>query len=149
MTSVSIERFDLFTQMLRMRAVEERANRLFNDNKTVGRIYPGRGQEAISVGTCHALGRDDAIAPLYRDLGAQAPGLKVALPATPHDAKGLLLAALEDPNPVVFLEQKGLYNEKGPVPEGVYSVPLGKARLARSGRNLSIITYGAMVPPSL
>ena len=80
---------------------------------------------------------------------AHTPGLKVALPATPYDAKGLLLAAIADMNPVLFLEQKALYNEKGDVPEGIYTVPLGQARLAREGNDLSIITYGAMLSPAL
>ncbi|MCI0398121.1 MAG: thiamine pyrophosphate-dependent enzyme [Chloroflexi bacterium] len=80
---------------------------------------------------------------------AQSPGLKIVVPATPYDAKGLLLAAIADPDPVLFLEQKGLYNDKGPVPAGEYLVPLGQARLAREGSDLSIITYGAMVPQAL
>src|SRR5262245_38296050 len=56
---------------------------------------------------------------------AHVPGLKVVMPATPHDAKGLLIAAIEDDNPVVFIEHRWLYNIHGPVPEGVYRVPLG------------------------
>lgn len=71
------------------------------------------------------------------------PGLKVVYPSTPEDAKGLLLAALADPNPVMFFEHKGLYRKlSGKVPEGYYTTPIGKARLARSGDELSIITYG-------
>ena len=71
------------------------------------------------------------------------PGLKVVFPSTPYDAKGLLLAAFEDPNPVLYFEHKGLYrSESGPVPEGFYTVEIGKARQVRSGRQLSIITYG-------
>jgi len=77
---------------------------------------------------------------------AQAPGLKVVIPATPYDAKGLLHAAIADPNPVIYLEQKGLYNLTGEVPKEYYTIPLGKARLARKGSDLSIITYGSMVP---
>ncbi len=74
---------------------------------------------------------------------AHVPGLKVLYPATPHDAKGLLLAAFEDPNPVLFFEHKALYRSlSGPVPEGYYSEPIGKARLAREGDQVSVITYG-------
>lgn len=80
---------------------------------------------------------------------AHTPGIKVVIPATPYDAKGLLLAALEDPDPVLFLEQKSLYNLKGDVPPGNYTVPLGQARLAREGRDLSVIAYGAMVPAAV
>jgi 2-oxoisovalerate dehydrogenase E1 component len=70
-------------------------------------------------------------------------GLKVVSPATPHDAKGLLIASLEDGNPVLFLEHKLLYRSaKGPVPAGDYAVPLGKARVAREGRDVTVVTYG-------
>jgi 2-oxoisovalerate dehydrogenase E1 component beta subunit len=78
------------------------------------------------------------------------PGLKVVAPATPAGAKGLLLAAIRDNNPVIYFESKPLYRSlKGVVPKGEYVVPIGEARLARSGDTLSIITYGAMVRESL
>lgn len=71
------------------------------------------------------------------------PGLKVVYPSTPYDAKGLLLASFDDPNPVMFFEHKGLYrSESGPVPEGYYTVEIGKARQVRTGSEVSIITYG-------
>ncbi len=71
------------------------------------------------------------------------PGLKVAYPSTPADAKGLLLASFEDPNPVIFFEHKGLYRSlTGEVPEGYYTIEFGKARLAREGKDVSVITYG-------
>ncbi len=71
------------------------------------------------------------------------PGLKVVYPSNPHDAKGLLLASFADPNPVMFFEHKGLYRSlTGKVPEGYYTIPLGKAALASEGSDLSIITYG-------
>lgn len=74
------------------------------------------------------------------------PGLKVLAPATPADAKGLLIAAIRDDNPVIFLEAKILYrSEKGPVPAGEYVVPIGQARVARAGDDLSLISYGAQV----
>jgi 2-oxoisovalerate dehydrogenase E1 component len=73
-------------------------------------------------------------------------GLKVVAPATPHDAKGLLLAALEDGNPVLYLEHKLLYRSaRGPVPEGYYSVPIGEARIAREGRHATVVSYGVGV----
>ena len=78
------------------------------------------------------------------------PGLKVVAPATPADAKGLLIAAIRDNNPVIYFESKLLYRSlKGHVPEGEYVVPIGKAHLARSGDDLSIITYGAQLHQSL
>jgi 2-oxoisovalerate dehydrogenase E1 component len=70
-------------------------------------------------------------------------GLKVVAPATPYDAKGLLVAAFEDGNPVLYLEHKLLYRSaKGPVPAGLYAVPIGRARVARAGRDATIVTYG-------
>jgi pyruvate/2-oxoglutarate/acetoin dehydrogenase E1 component len=76
----------------------------------------------------------------------QAPGLKVVAPATAEDAKGLLVSAIRDPNPVCYLEHKGLYRYvKGEVPEGDFTVPLGEARIAREGEEMSVITYGSGV----
>jgi pyruvate dehydrogenase E1 component beta subunit len=74
------------------------------------------------------------------------PGLKVVIPSTPYDAKGLLKAAIRDDNPVVFIEQKLLYRRKGAVPEEEYVVPLGKADIKREGSDLTIVTYGRMLP---
>jgi pyruvate/2-oxoglutarate/acetoin dehydrogenase E1 component len=74
------------------------------------------------------------------------PGLKVVTPATAYDAKGLIKSSIRDNDPVIFLEHKGLYRRiKEDIPEGDYTVPLGKARVFREGTDLSIITYGAMV----
>jgi pyruvate/2-oxoglutarate/acetoin dehydrogenase E1 component len=76
----------------------------------------------------------------------QSPGLRVVAPATAADAKGLLTAAIRDPNPVCYLEHKGLYRYiKGDVPEGDYTVELGKARVAREGEEMSVIAYGSAV----
>jgi pyruvate/2-oxoglutarate/acetoin dehydrogenase E1 component len=78
------------------------------------------------------------------------PGLKVVAPATPADAKGLMLAAIRDNNPVIYFESKPLYRSlKGHVPPGDYVVPIGKARTAREGDDLTIISYGAMVHQAL
>ncbi len=74
------------------------------------------------------------------------PGIKVAIPSTPADAKGLLAAAIRDPDPVVIFEPKLVYRTaRGDVPEGDYVVPLGKARIAREGTDATLIAYGAMV----
>ena len=74
------------------------------------------------------------------------PGLKVVIPSTPYDAKGLLKAAIRDDNPVIFIEQKLLYRTKGDVPEDDYIVELGKADVKREGTDLTIVTYGRMLP---
>jgi 2-oxoisovalerate dehydrogenase E1 component beta subunit len=74
------------------------------------------------------------------------PGLKVVTPATAYDAKGLIKSAIRDNDPVVFFEHKALYRRiKEDLPEGEYTVPIGKARVFREGKDISIITYGAMV----
>ncbi len=74
------------------------------------------------------------------------PGIKVVIPSTPEDAKGLIISSIEDPDPVVFFEPKALYRAaKGEVPEKPYRTPIGKARLAREGSDISLISWGAMV----
>lgn len=76
---------------------------------------------------------------------AHCPGLKIVIPSTPRDAKGLLKSAVRDPNPVLFFEPKKGYRAiKGDVPAGEYTVPIGKARVAREGRDLSVFAYGMM-----
>ncbi|MFF2324273.1 alpha-ketoacid dehydrogenase subunit beta [Agrobacterium sp. NPDC058088] len=77
------------------------------------------------------------------------PGLKVIQPATPHDVKGMLLAAVADPDPVMIFEHKLLYKMKGPVPEGHYTVPIGKADIRRQGKDLTIVATSIMVHKSL
>ncbi len=77
------------------------------------------------------------------------PGMKVVVPSTPYDAKGLLKTAIRDNNPVVFLEQKRLYNTKGQVPAEDYTIPFGVADTKKEGKDVSIITYGRMVQMSL
>lgn len=77
-------------------------------------------------------------------------GLKVVIPSTPYDTKGLLLSSLRDPDPVIFLEPKRIYRAvKGEIPEGEFTVPIGKARIAREGRDVSIFAYGAMLHVAL
>ncbi len=73
------------------------------------------------------------------------PGLKVALPSTPYDAKGLLKAAIRDPNPVLYFEDKMMWRQTGPVPEGEYVIPLGVADVKRAGDDLTIVATSSMV----
>jgi len=81
---------------------------------------------------------------------ASVPGLKVVVPSNPADAKGLLLASIDDPNPVIFLEHKLLYKIPGrdPVPEGSERIPLGVAKVVREGKDLTIVATGIMVNKS-
>ncbi len=77
------------------------------------------------------------------------PGLKVALPSTPYDAKGLLKTAIRDPNPVIFFEDKMMYTLKGPVPEGEYTIPFGVADIKRQGRDITLVATSSMVQVAL
>ena len=77
------------------------------------------------------------------------PGLKIAIPSTPYDAKGLLNTAIKDDNPVLFFEDKMLYNTKGPVPEEYYTVPFGQAEIRREGRDITIAATFRMVQKAL
>ena len=72
------------------------------------------------------------------------PGLKVVMPATPHDAKGLLISAIRDPDPVIFIEHRSLYNQQGPVPEETYTVPFGQAAVRREGEDVTIVAWSSM-----
>ena len=76
---------------------------------------------------------------------AHVPGLKVALPATPHDAKGLLKTAIRDDNPVVFFEDKMMFATKGPVPDGEYTIPFGVADVKREGEDVTLVATSSMV----
>jgi pyruvate dehydrogenase E1 component beta subunit len=77
------------------------------------------------------------------------PGLVIVAPATPADAKGLLIASIEDDNPILFLEHKALYRIKGDVPEGYYTTPLGKAVVAREGKDITVVATMKMVHEAL
>lgn len=82
-------------------------------------------------------------------LFAHIPGLRVVMPVTPHDAKGMLIEAVADNNPVIFIEHRWLHNVHGPVPGDVYRVPFGKARVARSGSDVTIVAASYMVLEAL
>lgn len=81
---------------------------------------------------------------------AHVPGIKVVMPSTPYDTKGLLIAAINDPDPVVFLEPKKIYRSfKQEIPAGIYEVPIGKANVLLQGETVTLVTYGAQVHDSL
>ena len=85
----------------------------------------------------------------FESMFAHIPGLKVVLPSTPYDAKGLLKSAIRDNNTVLFFEHKKLYEIKGPVPQEEYTIPLGKADIKRSGTDVTIVAYALMVRKAL
>lgn len=78
-------------------------------------------------------------------LAAHVPGVKVVVPSTPYDAKGLLIAAIRDDDPVIVFENKALYNVRGPVPEASYEVPIGKAKIVRPGNDVTLVTISRML----
>jgi acetoin:2,6-dichlorophenolindophenol oxidoreductase subunit beta len=80
---------------------------------------------------------------------AHIPGLKVVMPTTPEDAKGLLISSIFDPNPVIFLEHRWLHNSIGEVPDGDFRIPLGKARIARAGTDITIVSMSYMTIEAL
>ncbi len=81
---------------------------------------------------------------------AHTPGIKVVIPSTPYEAKGLLVSSIRDPDPVIFMEPKRIYRAiREEVPEGDYTIPLGKARLVQEGKDVTIIAYGAMLREAL
>ena len=86
---------------------------------------------------------------MFESIFAFVPGLKVVLPSTPHDAKGLLKSAIRDNNPVIFFEHKQLYEVEDHVPEEEYTIPLGKADVKREGSDVTLVTYSYMVTKSL
>jgi pyruvate/2-oxoglutarate/acetoin dehydrogenase E1 component len=85
----------------------------------------------------------------FESVFAFVPGLKVVLPGTPYDAKGLLKSAVRDNNPVIFFEHKAMYEMKGEVPENEYTIPLGVADVKRPGQDVTVVTYSFMVSKSL
>jgi len=96
-------------------------------------------------GTCEAAQHSQSLEAWF----AHIPGLKVAMPATPADAKGLLKSAIRDDNPVIFLEHKLLYGVKGPVPEGEFLIPLGQAEVKREGSDVTVVATSMMVHKAL
>jgi pyruvate dehydrogenase E1 component beta subunit len=104
-------------------------------------VFRGPGGSALQLGAQHSQS--------FEAWYAHVPGLKVVMPATPADAKGLLKAAIRDDDPVVFIEGEMLYNNKGEVPEGEYVTPLGKAEIKRAGNDLTIVCHGKAVAVAL
>ena len=115
--------------------------------------YMSNGQFKLPIvfrgpgGAAHALGaqHSQAVESLY----AHVPGLRVVVPSTPADAKGLLKASIRDDNPICFIESEVMYALKGPVPDGEHVVPLGTAEVKRPGRDVTLVTWGRMVHVSL
>ncbi|HYU15964.1 MAG TPA: pyruvate dehydrogenase complex E1 component subunit beta [Candidatus Acidoferrum sp.] len=108
---------------------------------TIPIVFRGPGGPAVQVASQHS----QALESMY----SHVPGLKVAMPATPYDAKGLLKSAVRDENPVIFIEGETLYNATGEVPEEEYLIPLGRGDVKRPGQHVTLVAWSAMVPVCL
>ena len=119
------------------------ADSIFNQAAKMRYMSGGRVEVPLVIRTQQGGGRGNGAqhSQSLEALFAHVPGLKVVLPSTPHDAKGLLKAAIRDQNPVVFIEHKLLYNTRGPVPEADYLIPLGQAEIKRAGHDVTLVTY--------
>ncbi|PAD27373.1 alpha-ketoacid dehydrogenase subunit beta [Niallia circulans] len=120
---------------------------VLNQGAKMRYMFGGKARVPLTIRTNHGAGASAAAQhsqTLYGMFTA-IPGLKVVVPSNPYDAKGLLLSAIEDDDLVVFFEDKTLYSMKGEVPEGYYTIPLGKAEVKRVGTDLTIVAIGKMV----
>jgi pyruvate/2-oxoglutarate/acetoin dehydrogenase E1 component len=118
-------------------------------NHAAKRCYTSAGKQSVPLTIRCIIGRGwgqgSQHSQSLHGIFAHIPGLKVVMPATPHDAKGLLISSIEDDNPVIFIEHRWLYNVTGIVPEGIYREPLGKAKIFREGSDLTIVAVSYMV----
>ena len=122
--------------------VSEAAKYNWKGGASVPLVVRGPSGAGLRAGPFHSISPEGML--------AHHPGIKIVVPSTPTAAKGLLAAAIKDPNPVVFLEHKKLYRSiKEAIPTGSYEIPLGQARVARSGTDVTIVAWGAMVHTSL
>ncbi|MEK6709129.1 MAG: alpha-ketoacid dehydrogenase subunit beta [Nitrospinota bacterium] len=126
-------------------------DQIVNQVAKVRYMFGGKARTALVIRTQGGAGRSSA-AQHAQSLEAwfvHVPGLKVVMPSSPRDAKGLLKSAIRDDDPVFFIEHKLLYLQKGPVPEEDYTIPLGVAEVKREGRDATIVATSSMVPKSL
>ena len=114
-------------------------------------MFGGRGKVPMVLRTNIGAGRGTAAqhSQSFHAIYMHIPGLMVVAPSTPYDAKGLMVEAIQNDNPVVFVEHKKLYIEKGPVPEEMYSIPFGQADIKRPGKDITIVATHALVQRSL
>jgi len=126
-------------------------DQIFNQAAKFRYMFGGKAVTPVVIRTMYGAGlraaaqHSQALYPVFTHI----PGLKVVIPATPYDAKGLLIAAIRDNDPVIFFEHKALYDTTGPVPEESYTLPFGEANVVREGSDVTIVTLGRMVHTSL
>lgn len=126
-------------------------DQLANQGAKMRYMFGGKAQVPMVLRTNIGAGRSSAAqhSQSLQSWVTHIPGLKVVLPSDPYDAKGLLISAIRDPNPVVFLEHKFLYPIRGHVPEEIYTVPLGQAEVKRKGKDVTVVATSLMVQKSL
>jgi pyruvate/2-oxoglutarate/acetoin dehydrogenase E1 component len=126
-------------------------DQIFNQAAKFRYMFGGKAVTPVVIRTMYGAGlraaaqHSQALYPVFTHI----PGLKVVIPSSPYDAKGLLLAAIRDDDPVMFFEHKALYDMAGPVPEESYTLPFGEANVVREGSDVTIVTLGRMVHTSL
>lgn len=126
-------------------------DQIFNQGAKLRFMFGGKAQVPVVIRGMMGAGVRAAAqhSQCLYSIFAHIPGLKVVVPSTPYDAKGLLSSAIRDNDPVIFLEHKVLYDMEGAVPEDDYTIPLGKAEVKREGKDVTIVTVGNMVHISL
>ncbi|QBQ97471.1 alpha-ketoacid dehydrogenase subunit beta [Paraburkholderia pallida] len=122
-------------------------DQIFNQAAKFRYMFGGKAVTPVVIRTMYGAGLRAAAqhSQMLTSLFTHIPGLKVVCPATPYDAKGLMIEAIRDNDPVIFCEHKLLYTMEGDVPEESYSIPFGEANIARDGDDVTLVTYGRMV----
>ncbi|MFD1556115.1 alpha-ketoacid dehydrogenase subunit beta [Paraburkholderia silviterrae] len=122
-------------------------DQIFNQAAKFRYMFGGKAVTPVVIRTMYGAGLRAAAqhSQMLTSLFTHIPGLKVVCPATPYDAKGLMIEAIRDNDPVIFCEHKLLYTMEGDVPEESYSIPFGEANITRDGDDVTIVTYGRMV----
>ena len=125
------------------------SDQIFNQAAKMRYMSGGRVKMPLLIRTQQGGGRGNGAqhSQCLETFFTHIPGLKVVLPATPYDAKGLLKSALREDNPVIFIEHKLLYSTKGEVPDGEYLIPLGKAEVKRAGKDVTLVSVFAHAAP--
>jgi pyruvate dehydrogenase E1 component beta subunit len=126
-------------------------DQIYNQAAKFRYMFGGKARTPLVIRTMIGAGlragaqHSQTLHPLF----TMVPGLKVVMPSNPYDAKGLLIQAIRDDDPVIFMESKVLYDTEGEVPDEAYRIPFGEARIAREGGDLTMVAFGAMVPRAL
>jgi pyruvate/2-oxoglutarate/acetoin dehydrogenase E1 component len=122
-------------------------DQIFNQAAKFRYMFGGRAVTPLVIRTMYGAGfraasqHSQCLYPLFTHI----PGLKVVVPSSPYEAKGLLIQAIRDDDPVIFFEHKAMYDETGDVPDGSYTIPFGEANLTREGKDVTIVAFGRMV----